>query len=148
MINQNKLDKLEENLDNALEKETSESLTEWMNQKRLTQKLREHLDTITPEQFEEEINEIQKEGFGGPTMEEFICEMDDCPHCAYDRQQDYEAELEKEAAIDFAKWLAQSWMSIWVEDKWLWENVEEDMPQEYIGYKTEEELYTLYLKAN
>lgn len=144
----NKLDKLEENLDNALEKETSESLTEWMNQKRLTQKLREHLDTITPEQFEEEINEIQKEGFGGPTMEEFICEMEDCPHCAYERQQDYEAELEKEAAIDFAKWLAQSWMSIWVEDKWLWENVEEDMPQEYIGYKTEEELYTLYLKAN
>lgn len=39
MINQNKLDKLEENLDNALEKETSESLTEWMNQKRLTQKI-------------------------------------------------------------------------------------------------------------
>ena len=57
MINQNKL---EENLDNALEKETSESLTEWINQKRLTQKLREHLDTITSEQFEEEINEKDK----------------------------------------------------------------------------------------
>ena len=71
----------------------------------------------------------------------------DCPHCAYEHQQLYEEELEKEAAIDFAKWLAQSWMAIWVVDKWLWENVEEDKPKEYNGYKTEEELYELYLKS-
>lgn len=33
------------------------------------------------------------------------CTTEDCPHCAYERQQEYEAELEKEAAIDFGDWL-------------------------------------------
>lgn len=110
----------------------------------LTQKLKEHLTNITSEQFEKEIDKIQQEGFGGPTMEEFICEMEDCPHCAYERQQEYEAELEKEAAIDFAKWLAQDWMAIWVTDKWLWE-CQLDV-EGYLGYYTEEQLYDIYLK--
>ena len=99
----------------------------------------------------EEINEIQKEGFSGPTMEEFICEMDDCPHCAYERQEAWEAELEKEACIDFAKWLAKEWMSIWVVDKWLWEWQPERTPETihmHLKYYTEEELYELYLKEN
>lgn len=109
-------------------------------------KLREHLNNITPEQFEEEINEIQKEGFEGSTMEDFICEMEDCPHCAYEQQQEYEAELEKDACIDFAKWLAQSdWMSIWCKDKWMWEC---QLDNSILGYKTEEELYQIYLNEN
>ena len=71
------------------------------------------------------------------------CEMEDCPHCAHERQERWEAELEKEACIDFAKWLAQSdWMSIWVKDKWMWECQLEDSK---LGYKTEEELYQIYL---
>lgn len=109
-------------------------------------KLKVHLDNITSEQFEKEIEEIEAEGYtSGPTMEEFICKMEDCPHCAYERQQEYEEELEKEACIDFAKWLAQSdWMSIWVTDKWMWECQLEDSK---MGYKTEEELYQIYLKS-
>lgn len=71
------------------------------------------------------------------------CEMENCPHCAYEQQQEYEAELEKDACIDFAKWLSQSdWMSIWVKDKWMWECQLEDSK---LGYKTEEELYKIYL---
>lgn len=71
------------------------------------------------------------------------CEMKDCPHCAHERQERWEAELEKEACIDFAKWLAQSdWMSTWVKDKWMWECQLEDSK---LGYKTEEELYQIYL---
>lgn len=54
-------------------------------------------------------------------------------------------ELEKEACIDFAKWLAQDWMSIWCLDKWMWECQTDGV---HLGpYKTEEELYELYLKS-
>ena len=96
--------------------------------------LKQHLASITPEQFQKEIKEIEDEGFvGGVTMGEFICNMPDCPHCAYEQQQQYEEDLEKEAAIDFAKWLAKDWMSIWVEDKWMWECINE-----------QNELYTKY----
>ena len=109
-------------------------------------KLKVHLDNITSEQFNKEMEAIQSEfNTNGPTMEEFICKMEDCPHCAYEQQQEYEEELEKEACIDFAKWLAQSdWMSIWVGDKWMWECQLEDSK---MGYKTEEELYQIYLKS-
>ena len=80
----------------------------------------------------------------------FKCEMEDCPHCAYERQQEYEADLEKEAAIDFAKWLSQDWMSTWVGDKWMWQNTNDLLPQNHKHhgvYYTEEELYVLYLKG-
>jgi hypothetical protein len=72
----------------------------------------------------------------------------DCPHCAYEYQQLYEEELEREAAIDFAKWVAKDFMSIWVEDKWMWECINEQN-ELYIkyGYLTEEQLYELYLKS-
>lgn len=114
--------------------------------KPLTQKLRDHIKSITTEQFEKEIDEIIAEGYtASPTMEEFICEMEDCPHCAYEQQQEYEEELEKDACIEFAKWLAQDWMSIWVGDKWMWECQTDGV---HLGpYKTEEELYQIYLKS-
>lgn len=78
------------------------------------------------------------------------CTTEDCPHCAYERQQEYEAELEKEAAIDFAKWLAQDWMAVWVVDKWMWESVDGISPKNYKHngmYYTEEELYKIYLQS-
>jgi hypothetical protein len=81
---------------------------------------------------------------------EFTCKMEDCPHCAYEEQQMYEENLEKEAAVDFAKWLAKDWMSIWVVDKWMWENVTilpTNDESEWKGYYTEEQLYELYLKS-
>lgn len=66
---------------------------------------------------------------------------------AYEAQYNNEEEIRKEGAIDFAKWLAVEWMSIWVVDKWLWENQNEDCPKELKGYKTEEELYEIYSKT-
>jgi hypothetical protein len=59
----------------------------------------------------------------------------------------YEDAFEKDVCIHFAKWIAPSWMGIWVEDKWMWECLDEDMPKEHMGYKTDEELYELYLKS-
>lgn len=125
-------------------------------------KLREHLDSVTPEQFQKEIEEIEIE-LGIPSESNHTnltldfkvtstsCEMEDCPHCAYEEQQEYEVELEKDACIDFAKWLAKEWMSIWVVDKWLWEWQPERTPETihmHLKYYTEEELYELYLKEN
>lgn len=59
-------------------------------------------------------------------------------------------EITKELAVDFAKWLAIQWLPIWVEDKFMWEwDVEmpiKDIPEGYLGYKTEQELYELYKK--
>lgn len=109
----------------------------------LLTRLKNHLDSITPEEFDKSIDEFVEKYPSGPTMEEFICNMEDCPHCAYELQQEYEADLEKDACIEFAKWLAQDWMSIWVTDKWMWECQLEGV---HSGYKTEEELYNLYLK--
>ena len=67
---------------------------------------------------------------------------------AYLAQYNNEEELRKEGAIDFAKWLAKEWMSMWVVDKWLWENVSVDTNDQtkWKGYYTEEQLYELYLK--
>ena len=70
----------------------------------------------------------------------FKCEMEDCPHCAYERQQEYEAELEKEAAIDFLKWIGGSFSFGNIRGKWY---LHENTDKEY----TEEELYQLYLKS-
>lgn len=95
-------------------------------------KLKQHLDSITQEEFDKEWNEVVQsmEGVESPTMEEFInnqkdlepeyselikdnfwsltdepCTVEDCPHCAYEHQQEYEAELEKDACIEFGDWL-------------------------------------------
>ena len=67
---------------------------------------------------------------------------------AYIHQYNNEEELRKEGAIDFAKWLAKEWMSMWVVDRWLWENVSVDTNDQtkWKGYYTEEQLYELYLK--
>lgn len=70
---------------------------------------------------------------------------------AYRKQWENEEELRKEGAIDFAKWLASDWMSIWVVDKWMWEWQHERTRETFNKYKeyyTEEELYELYLKEN
>jgi len=60
----------------------------------------------------------------------------------------WEDTFEREACISFAKWLAKDFMSIWVEDKWMWECINEQS-ELYIkyGYLTEEQLYELYLKS-
>lgn len=68
---------------------------------------------------------------------------------AYVSQYNNEEELRKEGAIDFAKWLASDWMSIWVVDKWMWEWQNERTSETFKKYKeyyTEEELYELYLE--
>ena len=68
---------------------------------------------------------------------------------AYVHQYNNEEELRKEGAIDFAKWLASDWMSIWVVDKWMWEWQHERTRETFNKYKeyyTEEELYELYLE--
>ena len=68
---------------------------------------------------------------------------------AYVHQYNNEEELRKEGAIDFAKWLAKDWMSIWVVDKWMWEWQNERTSETFKKYKeyyTEEELYELYLE--
>lgn len=97
--------------------------------------LREHLDSITSEEFDKEIEEIENLHGDGVTI------LDD-PHI-YD-ERDFIGEAERSRAIDFAKWLAQDWMSIWVGDKWMWECQTDNV---HLGYKTEEELYELYLKS-
>ena len=68
---------------------------------------------------------------------------------AYVEQYNHEEEIMRERAIDFAKWLAKEWISMWVEDRWLWENVSVDDNEQSLwkGYYTEEQLYELYLKA-
>jgi hypothetical protein len=63
-------------------------------------------------------------------------------------------ELHKEieaTAIDFAKWISKNdWMSMWVEDKWMWEyqssQYGEELPSthKWFGYKTNEQLFELY----
>ncbi len=113
--------------------------------KPLTQKLKDHLKSITSEQFQEEINEIEKEGYtSGPTMEEFICKMEDCPHCAYERQQEYEAELEKEACIDFGDWLSfQKIDYVGSTDEGNIYMVESNMNKKM----TMKQIYELYLKS-
>lgn len=69
----------------------------------------------------------------------------------YVSRYNYEEELMKERSIEFAKWLAQDWMSIWVVDKWMWEWQHERTRETFNKYKeyyTEEELYELFLKEN
>ena len=68
---------------------------------------------------------------------------------AYVSQYNNEEELKREGAIEFAKWLAADWMSIWVVDKWMWEWQHERTRETFNKYKeyyTEEELYELYLE--
>ena len=70
---------------------------------------------------------------------------------AYLAQYRNEEELIRGGAIDFAKWLAQDWMSIWVVDKWMWEWQHERTRETFNKYKeyyTEEELYELFLKES
>ena len=61
---------------------------ELMQESPLIIRLREHLNNITPEEFQKEIEEIESIY---PACEE------DCPHCAYERQESWEDELEKDA---------------------------------------------------
>ena len=70
---------------------------------------------------------------------------------AYQKQYENEEELMRERSIEFAKWLAKDWMSIWVVDKWMWEWQHERTRETFNKYKeyyTEEELYELFLKEN
>lgn len=104
--------------------------------------LKQHLDSITPEQLAQEFDEIQEwfqsemgDEDDGLTPDELI--IKDLHH---EKQQH---------AIDFAKWLAADWMSIWVVDKWMWEWQHERTRETFNKYKeyyTEEELYELYIK--
>ena len=120
----------------------------------MVEKLKEHLHSITSEQFQKEWTDIQDEGYIDGVINNvvdgvYVCKDINCPHCAYEAQEMWEDKLERDAAIDFAKWIAQDgWMSIWVEDKWMWEctNEQNELYAKY-GYLTEEQLYELYLKS-
>jgi hypothetical protein len=51
-----------------------------------------------------------------------------------------------EDLIGFAKWIGADWMSIWVENKMMWEYQNEvGPPYKYSGYYTDEQLFELYL---
>jgi hypothetical protein len=55
-------------------------------------------------------------------------------------------EYTREDMIDFAKWIARDWMSILVENKWMWEYQNEvGSHHEYFGYFTDEQLFKFYL---
>ena len=50
---------------------------------------------------------------------------------------------DEQKCVEFAKWIAKSeWMSIWVEDKWMWEC---QLDNSNTSYVTDEELYNMYL---
>lgn len=56
--------------------------------------------------------------------------------------------------IGFAEWISKNdWMSIWVEDKWMWEYQSseyfEELPSshKWFGYKTNEQLFNLYIQS-
>ena len=88
------LEQLETKLDNALAKESTESLTTWLSGKR----------------------------------------------------RHPEAHFTVQDMVDFAKWIARDWMSIWVENKLMWEYEKEVGPHhEYHGYLTSEQLLKMYL---
>ena len=105
-------------------------------------RLKTHLESITPEQFGEEMDEV---------AEWFQSEISDDDGLTDDELIIKDLYREKQQhAIDFAKWLAQDWMAIWVVDKWMWENVDGLASKNYKHngmYYTEEELYELYLKS-
>ena len=90
---------------------------------------------------------------------DFVCTTPDCPHCGEDiaqmeddgltddewliKQKHWEIEA---TTIDFAEWISEGdWMSIWVEDKWMWEH-QQELPSshKWFGYKTNEQLFELY----
>ena len=90
---------------------------------------------------------------------DLICDDPDCKHCAEDIAQmeddgltddewlikEKHKEIEA-TAVGFAEWIGErEWMSIWVEDKWMWEYQEEvNSNHPYFGYKTNEQLFELY----
>jgi len=61
------LQKLEAKFDKLISEETPESFHKWLESKReaantpMVERLKQHLDSITPEQFEQEIDEIREE---------------------------------------------------------------------------------------
>jgi hypothetical protein len=51
--------------------------------------------------------------------------------------------------LNFVKWIAANWIPLHVTKEYLWEYDELDIskiPQNYRGYKTEKQLYSLYLE--
>lgn len=151
------LNKLESKLDDALDKETTESLNNWIEDKQtpMIKQLRDHLDSTTPEQFQKEIEEIEIELRVPPEpnhanlildfkLNPTTCEMEDCPHCAYERQQQYEYELEKDACVDFGNWLLfQNPTYVDNTDEGNIYMVESNMNRRM----TMEQIYQLYLKS-
>lgn len=116
--------------------------------------LRTKLDKITPEQITADFNSSREDK---PFVVCEACGMEECKDTcqasdakAYRKQYEYEEELMKERAIEFAKWLAKDWMSIWVVGYgWMWEWQNERTSETFKKYKeyyTEEELYELYLE--
>ena len=62
------------------------------------------------------------------------------------KRRNPEAHFTVQDMIDFAKWIAKDWMSIWVEDKWMWEYQKEVGPHHpYCGYLTDEQLFKMYM---
>lgn len=109
--------KLENNLNEALNIETKETLEEWINNKRKKEEL----------------------GFS------FVCDVDNCPHCAKDIRQINEHELmadDLDIILDFGEWLLS--YNIFFSD-----NTEKGNVYCFEGIKyTIKELFNLYLKEN
>ncbi len=136
LINTSKLDlnKLESKLDDVLSNETTTSLTGWMNNKRkddVDNNLFYYKQVMNPYPSESQSYNSYEKGFveGYNKAKESTCK--------------------EEQVIDFTNWLAKFWMSIWVEDRFLWEYQEEIKSNHpYFGYKTSEQLFNLYKYRN
>ena len=91
--------------------------------------------------------EIVEEGVHPYTDEvKRYAKLTQCPGLNIEPDENLDKEYSREDMIDFAKWIARDWMSILVENKWMWEYQNEVGPHhEYSGYFTDEQLFKFYL---
>lgn len=96
----------------------------------LLERLKKHIELITPEEFDKEIEEIEKLQGDGVTI------LDDS--YTYD-ERDFIGEAERNRAIHFAKWISCYYSFGNISGLWYFH---ENTSKQY----TEEELYELYLE--
>ena len=97
----------------------------------LLERVKKHLESITLEELDKEIEEIEKLQGGGVTI------LDDSH--IYD-ERDFIGEAERNRAVGFVKWFAGSYSFGNVLGLWY---LHENTSKQY----TEEELYELYLES-
>jgi hypothetical protein len=91
--------------------------------------------------------EIVEEGVHPYTDEvKRYAKLTQCPGLNIEPNENLDKQYSREDMIDFAKWIARDWMSILVENKWMWEYQNEvGSHHEYFGYFTDEQLFKFYL---